>query len=415
MHSCIIFLAVLVVVRTMDLTYSKVSFTTSGELCVNDCKNSKCFTDYHLTTKSCIPGNETAPAYRTSLTQNKSTCLSRCGQFGYKYEWCFVSNELHWDYCSSEIRTSWRKGQKTIHFGPCSDECKMDDDYEYHMCTNYHGSRYKCDPRTYSYVQARTIYGNKCVNKCDNNNGYSHYWCYDEKQNLVKCAPPAKPPALNEFVNIPAQRRTNCINTSKRKKRCIDIGENRGNISASAQRLEEQNYFQTVSLNEYRNPIYKYTAQAPQNDEDPWLPLVLRANITSDTIRCGDINEAKVTTGLLIGHLIGGVKITYNIVPLSAAADVNLRKYEKDIYQWVSKEGSVQVTVVIMYEDTLIPFAFGLNYSFVKDGKVCKEIIDEIVYNDLPAGTESSSAGMTKVFASTTVKSIEFEDLTGFF
>lgn len=415
MHSCIVFLVVLVAVQAMDLTYTKISFATSGQPCLNDCKNNRCFTDYHLTVKTCIPGNETAPAYQTSLTQQKPTCLSRCGKFGYNYEWCFVSNEQQWDYCSSETRTTWRKTQQTFHYGPCSDECKMDDYYKDYMCTNYHGSKYKCDPRAFSHVQAKTIYGTKCVNKCDNNYGYGSYWCYDAKQNQEKCAPPAKPPALKEFVNIPVPRRIDCINTSKRKKRCNNIAEHRGNISASAQKLEEQDYFQTVSLNEHRNPVYKYTVQAPQNEKDPWLPLVIRANITSDTIRCEHKNEAESKTGLLIGHLIGGVKKSYNMVTLSSTADKNLRKFENDIYQWISKEGSVQVTIVVMYKDTLNAFAFGLNYIFVKDGKVCKEIVDEIVYNNLPPVFETSGAEKTQVVKTTTFKPMELEDVIGIF
>lgn len=414
MRSCIVFLPVLVVVRTMDLAYTKISFTTSRKPCLNDCKNKKCFTDYSLTEEACTPGNEIAPVYQTSRTQYKHNCLSRCGKYGYSYEWCFVSNKNDdWDYCSSETRTTWKKGQNTIHYGPCSDECKIDDYYKIHMCSNYHGSRNKCDPRAYSYIQARTTYGEKCVSKCDNNDGYNNYWCYDKNQNKEKCAPPAKPPALSEFVNIPVPRRIDCINTSKRTKRCNGIGEYRSNISASAQKLQEQDYFQTVSLNEYRNPVYQYTVQAPQNDEEPWLPLVLRANITSDTVRCGDITEAKYTTGLLIGHLIGGVKKPYNMVPLSATAEEKLRKYENDIYQWISKEGSVKVTIVIMYKDTLNPFALGINYSFVKEGKVFKEVMDEMVYNNLTANTKTSGVGRTQVLASTTVKPLDFEDVVG--
>lgn len=415
MRHCIVFLAILVVAQALDLTYTQISFTISGKPCLNDCKNNKCFTDYQLTVNNCIPGNETAPVYHTSLTQYKPTCLSRCGKFGYNYDWCFVSNEQHWDYCSSETRTSWRKTQQTLHYGPCSDECKLNEYYNDHMCTNYHGSKYKCNPKANNHVQAKTIYGKKCVNKCDNNNGYGHYWCYDEEQNQVKCAPPAKPPALREFVNVPITKRIDCINLSKREKRCNTIVDHRGNISASAQKLEQQDYFQTESLNEHRNPVYKYTIQAPQNNENPWLPLVVRANITSDTVRCDDNNKPQAKTGLLIGHRIGGVIKPYNVVLLSATADGYLRKHENDIYQWVLKEGSVQITIVIMYEDTLSPFAFGLNYIFVKDGKVCKEIVDEIVYNNLPPGTESLGAEMTRVVPTTTVKPIELEDVIGYF
>lgn len=414
MHSGIVFLTILVVVRTMDVTYKKISFTKSGEACLNDCKNNKCFTDDNLIAKTCSPGNATAPVFHTSLTQEKPTCLSRCGKFGHNYEWCYVSNEKHWDYCSSETRTIWRKGQQTLYYGPCSDECKMDDNYKVYMCTNYHGSRYKCDPKTYNYVETNNMYGTKCVNTCENNNGYRHYLCYDIKQSLLKCAPPAKPPALREFFNVPVPKTFDCINTSKRKKRCNNIEEHRGNVSALAQKLEDQDYFQTVSLNEHRNPVYKYTVQASQNYQDPWLPLVLRAKITSNTIRCSNDNEAEGKTGFLIGHLIGGVEKPYNIVPLSAMADENLRKYEKDIYYWVSKEGSVQVTIVIMYKDTSNPFALGLNYIFVKDGKVCKERVDEVVYNNLPSGTESVWDRKTQVVVSTT-EPTKWDDIFGFF
>lgn len=86
-------------------------------------------------------------------------------------------------------------------------------------------------------------------------------------------------------------------------------------------------------MNENRNPVYKYTVLGPQNDKDPRQSSLLRANITSDTIRCGGNSATEGETGLVIVHLIGGLKEPHNIVPLSAKANRNLRKFENTIYK----------------------------------------------------------------------------------
>lgn len=206
MHSCIILLAVLVVVRSMHLTFTKVSYATSGKPCFNDCTNNECFTalskfsESQFIVETCIPGNETAPIYHTSMmTSTESTCTTRCATSGEDTEWCYVSNNLgNVDFCSSETRIIWRKGYKTLHGRTCYDECKMDDSYEDYRCTvDLYENKDECDPKEYSYVQAKTIFGHKCVSECLIHDDY--YNCDDEETYRSPCAQPAIPPALREL------------------------------------------------------------------------------------------------------------------------------------------------------------------------------------------------------------------------
>lgn len=335
--------------------------------------------------QSCTPGNETAPVYRTSMTQEKSTCLSRCGRFEYKYEWCFVSNEKQWDYCNSDTEIVWTKGQQyTLNFGPCADECKMDLNKQY-MCSNYNGYTYECNPRRYPYVQARTWYGEKCVSDCWRyDTGDHHLWCHDPHSGQEYCAPPAKPPALNEFVNVPVRK--DCINISRRKMNFKKFVECNVNVSTTADKLEGLNYYHTENVNEHRNPVYRYTTLPPTNPNDRWLPLVIKAKVTAETIRCcvktkQETNDA----GFIVGNLIGGDKKQYNIVTLRKSSDKTLREYENKIFKWVSqhKTNTVEITVLVMYKESKIPYAFGVDYNFLQNGKIWYDstIRDVIIYN----------------------------------
>lgn len=383
MNRIIIFLVCIVTVHSLDLAYTKISFTENGEPCINNCKSNKCFTGYDSLAKTCTPGEETAPIYHTSMTQDKSTCLSRCGKYGYKYDWCFISNEKKWDYCNSDIKTVWTNGQQyTLNYGPCADECKMDANNEY-MCSNYNGYSYKCNPKRHPYVQARTTYGDKCVSDCwKYDAGDHHYWCHDIHSGRNYCAPPAKIPNLNEFVQVPD--RNVCTHTSRRKRQYNKFSNCNLNVSTTTKKLELLNYYQTESVNEYRNPIYRYTMKPPTNPNDPPLLLVVKARITADTVNC--CNKRKQgTEGFIIGDLIGGKTSLYNTVTLKKSSDQALRRYERRIYAWAlqGEMNTVEITVLVTYKESNIPYAFGVDYNFLKDGKVWHDhtIRDVIVYN----------------------------------
>lgn len=386
MNRIIIFLACVVTVHSLDLAYTKISFTDKGEPCLNNCKDNKCFTGYDLIAKTCTLGKETAPVYHTSMTQDKSKCLSRCGKYGYGYEWCFVSNEISdWDYCNSDVKINWTSGQQyTLDYGPCADECKMDGNKEY-TCSNYNGYSYKCNPKRHPYIQARTRKGEKCVSDCwKYDTGDHHFWCRDAHLVQDYCAPPAKRPELNDFVQVP--ERNHCTRISGRKMQYKDFFDCNFNVSTTAEKLESLNYYQTVTVNEHRNPIYRYTMMPPNNINDPWLLLVVKARITTETISCCSVRKQESNaTGLIIGHLIGGPKKVYNTVALRKSLDRTLRKYENEIHAWTLEErtNTVEITVIVMYKESNIPYAFGVDYNFLKNGMVWhgRTIRDVIVYN----------------------------------
>lgn len=222
----------------MDLEYTKISFSTSGEPCLNNCKNNKCFTHYSLTPNTCIPGNETALVYHTTNNRVRSefTCLSRCGAFGKHITWCFVSNDKElWDECNAQTETHWIKGYRTLHNGICADKCKMDDYYENYMCENYYGFKHKCDPKKYRYIRATTKYRENCYTKCDDghSNG-SYYECLNKIGARGNCALPATFPSLRTFFNVRLARIINCINDSKVEDGCILFRDHFRNISALA-------------------------------------------------------------------------------------------------------------------------------------------------------------------------------------
>lgn len=385
MKQIIILFVCVVTVHSLDLAYTKISFTDNGEPCINNCKDNKCFTGSDCIAKTCTPGEETAPVYHTSMTQGKPNCLSRCGKYGYKYDWCYISNEKDWDYCNSDVKIVWTNGQQyTLNFEPCADECKMDANKEY-MCSNYKGYSYKCNPKRYPYVQARTMYGEKCVSDCwKYGNGDHHFWCYDGHSGQHYCALPAKMPSLSEFIKV--LERNDCTHFPRRKIQYNNVDGCSVNVSTTADKLECLDYYQTETVNEHRNPIYKYTIKPPNNANDPWLLLVVKARITAETINC--CNKRKQNNhaaGFIIGGLIGGHNKLYNTATLGKSSDQTLRKYENKVYAWALQDrtNTVEITVLVMYKNSNIPYAFGVDYYFLKDGKVSHDhtLTDVIVYN----------------------------------
>lgn len=385
MNQIIVFLVCVVTVHSLDLAYTNISFTENGEPCINNCKGNKCFTGSDFIEKTCTPGEEPAPVYHTSMTQDKPTCLSRCGKYGYKYDWCYVSNEKEWDYCNSDIKIIWTKGQQyTLNYGPCADECKMDANKEY-VCSNYNGYSYKCNPTRHPYVQARTMYGEKCVSDCwKYDTGDHHLWCYDAQSGQHYCAPPAKMPNLSEFVQVPEINE--CTHISRRQMQPNNFVGCNVNISKTADKLERLDYYQTEAVDEHRDPIYRYTMKPPTNPNEPGLLLVVKARITAETIHCCNKRKQKSNAAsFIIGDLIGGPQKLYNTVTLRKLSGETLRKYDNKVYAWTSqdKTNTVEITVLVMYKESNIPYAFGVDYNFLKDGKVSLDHAerDVVVYN----------------------------------
>lgn len=172
------------------LGFAAESYTK--ELCMSECVNNECFTGWDMIKKPCVQGNETAKLYYTAQTQKIPICWSRCGKFGYDYEWCLVNEKGDWDYCNSETNNRQVVRQFTIKDEPCSTPCALDASDNEYKCKTLWGNQGFCDPKKeYKYVQAKTIYGVDCASKCDKF-GKSYYWCYDMNRVNNYCAQPAK-------------------------------------------------------------------------------------------------------------------------------------------------------------------------------------------------------------------------------
>lgn len=166
--------------------------------------------------------------------------------------------------------------------------------------------------------------------------------------------------------------------------------------------LEKSHSFQTEPIEEYRNPIYSYTVQPSANENGPSLPLVIRANITNDSIRPSNMDMKTIVvseelknnidlmsgdkddSAFLIGFKNGGPAEIYNVVPQSRSTYKSWLSYSKTIYDWVQQDigNKVEVTIVVLYKNNSTrPSAFGLSLLFKNNGDMCKEPEDQIVYN----------------------------------
>ncbi|KAJ2953022.1 hypothetical protein O0L34_g7405 [Tuta absoluta] len=413
----------------MDVAFTQVSTTLFGVPCLNDCIDGKCYTDHDSVKdnirKSCVVREETAPTYYTSQTQAKPTCLSRCGKYGYDYEWCYVSNDRSWDFCNSEISISWVKNQyQSLYYGPCADSCEFDGTN--YSCNNYHKNRVVCDPNYKdNFVQARTKFGDKCLDRCKKHQGKLHnnYYCEDMNFGTITCAPPAKPPPMTEYYKkLPS---SDCVQGSKKTKRCVkDI--NFSAVIETANKIEKSKYFKTETVNEARNPVYTYTVKPAMSEGDPVLPLVIRAKITADTIK--PVRQFKsrlhssegthrgkiiprdkssmpldVTENLdrmaklpkdkprkLIGYYLGGLSTVYNTVPLRRSVRSMTQKFEEEIYFWLRRRNTtVDVTIVVMYGNHSRPDALAVDIVFRKGDKIVRMHRDKILANIGPRQEEN--------------------------
>ena len=196
--------------------YQIVGTTTRyGDLCIDNCVNGMCSTG--LNHKDKFPckvveqlRNVTAPVYfTTSGEKNNHVCLTRCGKYGERYEWCLVDKENNWDYCSTEIYKRKYELQLTTDGEYCTDRCKRSIKVLYK-----YGRKYILDPDGFycktaldqykecighifvDFVPARTIYGDICMGQCKRyrkspTSSWS-YRCYDIHKKYTACAPPAQ-------------------------------------------------------------------------------------------------------------------------------------------------------------------------------------------------------------------------------
>lgn len=127
--------------------YTEEAHTLDGAPCMTDCLQRKCVFNWNQHEASCIPSGKPSPIYFTSQKRdrNNDRCVSNCGYFGYKYQWCVTTQLKHWDYCSSNVRgdiytlRAYPKA-KTIRGVPCTTSwmwygyCLKNRDTAYYWC-----------------------------------------------------------------------------------------------------------------------------------------------------------------------------------------------------------------------------------------------------------------------------------------
>lgn len=399
-----------------DLSYTKVSTTYKGLPCINDCVNNKCVIGRSLAKEACSAGCNPAPQYHT--TQKRSTkeiCLSRCGKFGFSYEWCFTSQDGDWDYCSSNTRTSWDRDRTfTYDYGPCATDCTF---YgikfgpPYYLCDTYWDDRSidRCNPQSVqSYIESKTIEEDKCVGLCQKE-GTDYYWCYDADRNWNYCAPPARPPRLSHFSDKFFARGLTCsanyeqINIPDDFSVITDcsfhgVDQKKSVVSTVATMIEELDSFRTVRLNIPTSSVYSYTVREPQTEEEIIVPLVIKAKFTYRNTKSKnkcvtqgveDMFENVMLPDDIVNQLIrcdiGGTKEEYNFVPMTDSVKCAFLEYEEKIIHWVQKLGkSAFMTIVVIYNDDILrPIGFGINVTLkYANGSVHEELVDRIICNN---------------------------------
>lgn len=66
---------------------------------MSECRNNKCFTGWDMIEKPCVQEKESSRLLYTEQNEMHPKCWSRCGNFGYNYDWCFTDDNGNWDYC----------------------------------------------------------------------------------------------------------------------------------------------------------------------------------------------------------------------------------------------------------------------------------------------------------------------------
>ena len=180
--------------------YKIYGITNKSEICIDNCVDGTCITDWDYNTrKPCnVIENGKTHVYFTARYkhEDKFLCLSRCGKFGYKHEWCLVTKDGDWDYCSSEEYKGKHRIQLTETRIRCITPCSPAGSDGEHVCKDPFDISRKCNPNiTVNYIPHKTIQRNICVGPCSRF-GFGvksqSYRCLDFYSKVELCAPPAK-------------------------------------------------------------------------------------------------------------------------------------------------------------------------------------------------------------------------------
>lgn len=339
--------------------YTHIATAFDGSKCLTGCSSeNECVINWQWQVRNCRTYG-VAPIYRTARIKDplRKYCLSNCGRFGEPYEWCITTEDLKWDYCSSNDNATFLASQKPA---------------------------------------AMTRFEKKCTNECVQETGdIEYFWCYsltkEGKPIWEYCALPALPrvPVLANEFHVGDKKKGNCdglLNYVTSNKVCsssIDAADNY--VTDIAEGIEATVMNDTNSLTQKfkvvnaRSPIQSYVMV---NVSKFLVPAVIRAHVTNKTIEdLSEISEdverkvrdqmagsgSSYETSRIIGSKLGGPNAEYNVVPRSLTEIDEWLNMEEAVMNWCERTGgSVDILVVIFYKDenTPIPNALGLSLVF---------------------------------------------------
>ncbi|CAL8296267.1 unnamed protein product [Boreogadus saida] len=110
------------------------------------------------------------------VTYKGENCRSdhKCGYHGYKYSWCYTTNNNKYDYCGLVVPRMCQSkvAQLTYYLEQCTDDCRIGSRY-YFWCHTASSWGY-CSPiQDYTYTGTPCRSGHECGTY-----GYSYSWCY---------------------------------------------------------------------------------------------------------------------------------------------------------------------------------------------------------------------------------------------